>query len=314
MDELDLRAYQMLTVNARITYREMSETLGVNVPTAHGRIKGLIDNGIFTRFYATISPSYLNAVTAQISGVSRFKPLGPHLQDLVKKDFVEKAFIFGSNLIIVKVIVPRYEFLGNAVEHVHDALDLQDFQVMLPASVSVGGVPIHNKFVGSKELAPMDYRIINALHDDSRRPLVDVAEELDVSVKTVKGRLDRLIESRAIDFGIHWSPEKSSGIAFVVMIDLKPETNKEAFARVLNERFGPHIILTMQYHNKPNFMTAKCWFPTMDRHSEFVSEVEGMGVVKSVNSRVIQSTHLYETWRDRVLRERADAKKAPTSP
>jgi DNA-binding Lrp family transcriptional regulator len=307
MDEIDLRAYQLLFTNGRLTYRELGDELGVNIPTVHRRIQDLIGEGIFTKFYANISLGYLNAVTAQITGVSRCKPLGPQIISLLKKDYIERVLLFGSNLVAVTMLLPRYEDIGLAVEYICNTLRLQDFHVMLPTVVATGSVPIYSRYVGEKELTPLDYKIIFALHDDSRRPLVEVAEELQISVKTVKSHLDKMIESGAIEFGADWVPERSSGIPSVVKVEFKPEVDKGAFITELNEAYGPKVILTIQYYNRPDLVVANCWFPTMDEHVEFIRKVEMKEGVKEVDSRVIQSTHLYETWRDRVLRERAEA-------
>jgi len=305
MDEIDLRAYQMLFTNGRLTYRELADQLGVNIPTVHRHIHDMIDQGIFTKFYANISLGYLGAVTAQIVGVSRCKPLGPQIPNLLKKDFVEKVFLFGSNLVTVTVLLPRYEDMGQAVEHICNTLRLQDLMVMLPTVVATNGTSIYRSYSGDKELTPLDYKIIYALHGDSRRPLIDVAQELQVTVKTVKGRLDRMIKNGAIEFGVAWAPERSSGISSVVSIGFQPDVDKDLFIAELNARSGPNVIITSQYYNRPDLVVANCWFPTMDEHVEFLRGVEAMEGVKEVDSRIVQSTHFCETWRDRLLRERA---------
>jgi DNA-binding Lrp family transcriptional regulator len=307
MDDIDLRAFQLLFTNGRLTYRELGNELGINTPIVHRRVHDLIDQGVFTKFYANISLGYLNAVTAQIAGVSRCKPLGPQIPTLLKKDFVEKVFLFGSNLITVSMILPRYEDMGMAVEHICNTLKLQDFMVLLPTTVSTGNVPIYTTYTGDKELTALDYKIIYALHDDSRRPLIEVADKLQVSVKTVKSRLERMMKTGAIEYGAAWVPERSSGIPSIVMIEFKPGVDKETFIATLNEKYGSKVFLATQYYNRPDLVVANCWFPSMGDHVEFVHGVEAMDVVKAVDSRIIQSSLFCETWRDRVLRERAGA-------
>lgn len=308
MDELDLRAYQLLHANGRLTYREVGEKLGINTASVHARIRHLLDAGIFTRFSAKISLGYLNGVTAFLTGVSGFKPLTPHINELVKADYIEKVFLFGSNLVMMRLVLSKYDGLGMAVEHVCETLQLQDVQLMLPSVMSIGTAPMYPRYVGDKELTVLDYRIIHALHDDSRRPLNGVAEELQVSVKTVASRLDHMMETGAIEFSADFRLERSPGIPSVVMVEFQPGTNKVEFANSLSCRFGPHIITRVQYLNRPDYMSANCWFPTMEEHGIFIRTLEGMESVRTVNSRIIQSTQVYETWRDKLLRERAGAR------
>lgn len=307
MDSIDLRAFQLLFTNGRLTYRELGNELGINAPIIYRRIHDLIDQGIFTKFYANISLGYLNAVTAQITGVSRCKPMGPQIPSLLKKDFVEKVFQFGSNLVAVTMILPRYEDMGLAVEHICNTLKLQDFMVLLPTVVSTGNLPVYPQFTGDKELTILDYKVIYALHDDSRRPLIDIANELQVSVKTVRSRLERMMKTGAIEFGGAWAPERSSGIPSIVSMEFKPDVDKGTFITALSDKYTPNVFVTTQYYNRPDLVMAYCWFPSMGEHVEFVHDVEVMDVVKGIDSRIIQSTLFCETWRDRVLRERAGA-------
>ncbi|WP_019176387.1 AsnC family transcriptional regulator [Methanomassiliicoccus luminyensis] len=308
MDELDLRTYQLLHANGRLTYREVGEKLGINTAAVHARIRHLLDAGIFTRFTAKLSLSYLNGVITFLTGVSGFKPLSPHINELVKSDYIEKVFLFGSNLVMLRLVLPKYDDLGPAMEHICETLRLQDVQLMLPSSMVIGTASVHPKYVGDRELTLLDYKIVNALHDDSRRPLIGVAEELQCSVKTVKSRLDHMIEVGAIEFSADWRLERSSGIPSVVMVDFQPGTSKTELVNTLRCRFGPHIITTAQYSNRPDFMSANCWFPTMEEHGIFMRTLEGMDSVRTANSRIIQSTQIYETWRDKLLQIRAGAR------
>lgn len=308
MDDLDLRTYQLLHANGRLTYREVGEKLGINTASVHARIKNLLDSGIFTRFSAKVSLSYLNGVVTFLTGVSDLKPLTPHIKELVKADYIEKVYLFGSNLVMMRMILSKYDDMGPAVEQVRETLQLRDVQFLLPSARTIGMVPVHPKYTGDKELTHLDYRIINALHEDSRRPLIGVAKDLQVSVKTVKNRLDNMIKTGAIEFSADFRLEKSPGIPSVVMVDFRPGTNKEEFTNVLGCRFGPHIITKVQYLNRPDFVSANCWFPTMEEHGIFICNLESMDCVRTVDSRIIQKTQVYETWRDKLLWERAGAR------
>lgn len=50
-----------------------------------------------------------------------------------------------------------------------------------------------------RRLSPLDWRILLAMHDDARRPLSDVAEEIGVTAKTVRNRLQTMRDEGSID-------------------------------------------------------------------------------------------------------------------
>lgn len=306
MEEKDLRLFQMLMVNCRLTHRQLAERLSITVPAVHRRLQALTDQGIFTRFYANISLGYLGAVPTAVVGISKAKDLEEKIRQLVRKDYVEKVFLFGSNTAIITALLERLDGLASAVEHVRDTLDLQEFGVVMPRVVAAANAPIYRSYNGSKELSRLDYRIIAALHVDARRPIVDVAGELGVSTKTARGHLDRMIRTGAIEFGVDWKPERSSGISSMVRIEVRPEADKDDFVTRLNERFGPRVIITTTYHNYPDIVSANCWSPTVDSHSEMMRDIGAEDRVVDVDSRIAHRTCLFETWRERLLLERAN--------
>ncbi len=305
MDDKDLRIFQLLLINNRLTHREMAQELDISVPSVHRRFQNLIAQGIFSKFTANISTGYLKAIPIKVMGVSESRSIGKRMDELVKCEYTEKVYQFGSNVLVITLLLRSLDDLGPTVEHIRDCLEIKDLTVVIPSMVTSANIPIHKKYSGTAALSVIDYQIIEALHDDARRPLIEVAETLNLSVKTVKRHLDAMVEQGSIEMGTNWKPEKTSGIYSLIHLELGSGVNRRHHIARLNDRFGPRILVSLESSNLPDMIVLSCWSPTMDEHVELVEEISKDSEVELIFSRIIRSTWLFETWRSKLLHERA---------
>ena len=73
-------------------------------------------------------------------------------------------------------------------------------------------------------LTTIDYKILKALNKDARKPMTDIADDVGLSAKTVKKRLDRMIENYLVEFTIQIKAEHNltlSEIAFANKLIIK---------------------------------------------------------------------------------------------
>ena len=77
-------------------------------------------------------------------------------------------------------------------------------------------------------LCDLDYKIIRSLKEDSRKATSVVAEEIGVSTKTVRRRLNRMIKNFLIVFSIDWYPDASNDIISAFHVQLKPDADPNA--------------------------------------------------------------------------------------
>ena len=70
VDETDLMICGMLIQNARLTYREMADVLGISLQAVHKRMQLLQQTGVIAGFHTFLSISYLDAVVVHIMGTS----------------------------------------------------------------------------------------------------------------------------------------------------------------------------------------------------------------------------------------------------
>jgi DNA-binding Lrp family transcriptional regulator len=316
MDDKDLRIFQLLLINNRVTHREIAEELGISVTSVHRRVQNLIDQGILSMFTANISTGYLKAVPVKVIGTSECTSINcctdgectsanGCMKKLSRRDDVEKVYHFGSNVTITTLLLKGLDELGAAVEHVRESLEIKKPTVVIPCKVTSANVPIHKKYTGTAPLSSLDLKIVQALHEDARKPLKEVADGLDVSVKTVRNHFDKMVGQGSIELGTIWKPEKTSGVYSVVHVELQPRGEKNRYIASINEKFGPRILVSLETSNLPDLIVLSCWSPTMDQHVRMVEQLSQGPDVALAYSRVIRSTWLFNSWRSKLLNKKS---------
>jgi DNA-binding Lrp family transcriptional regulator len=165
------------------------------------------------------------------------------------------------------------------------------------------------KVCWSAELSSVDYRIVHALQGDSRNAVEDIANELNLSARTVKRHLDRMIDDGAIEFGLDWNPGYSTGITSLIMVKAKPGADLGRIRTRLNESFGGSLIFITSFVNSLDILGCYSWTPTVMKQKEIMDEIGHTEGVDHTMSTLLQDGWVQETWRDRLLREKAGQKK-----
>ena len=151
-----------------------------------------------------------------------------------------------------------------------------------------------------RTLYALDYQIIRALKDDSRKPISEVADELGISAKTARRRLNRLIQNGLIELSIEWYPDASHDILTLVQLQLAPDVDPvSAFKRL--QKYSPHILFYWQFVNIPNLATYAVWTSTMKELQTIRASLEKEEGVLSVMPNVLYVGYIFSTWRDRIV-------------
>ena len=308
MDETDLRLCQLLIENSRRPQRELAEELGIGVAGVHRRIQSLVDQKVVRGFRANISSAYLRAVSAQVDGVCECQSVEGVLDRLGAIGSVSSVLTSAANLTALTLILRRIEDLGPTVEQARDILQMTKPKVTISTMIYVGTKPLGKDFTSDRELSRIDYRIINSLHCNSRKPIIDVADEIGITPKTARNRLELMEKEGSIEYGLDWEPARTAGASFIIRIDLKPGVDRSEFISQINKRFGARFILTFAHSNELDYVCGYCWAPTVAQHSDLVGALKADDKVKDVRSGIVQGEWSLETWRDRLLKERASGK------
>ncbi|NPV85024.1 MAG: Lrp/AsnC family transcriptional regulator [Anaerolineae bacterium] len=87
----------------------------------------------------------------------------------------------------------------------------------------------------SKTYDDLDYQIILALHADARMPAADIARKVGANERTVRKRIQRLIDTKAIRPTVIVEPDAFDYVtATDIFLEVDPKWEQEIIARLLS--------------------------------------------------------------------------------
>lgn len=305
MDDVDLRICQLLFQNSRRPQRELADLLGLNVAAVHRRIESLIDQQIIVEFTANLSRNYLRAVPVQVEGISSCDSVEQAVEHLSAIDSVQSVLTAAANLTTVSLLLRDISELGATVERVRGVLQMPQPNVTISMKIFAGNEPLDREYTGKTELSRIDYRIVSSLQHNSRKPVVDVAEDIGLTPKTVRLHLEAMERDGSIEYGLVWNPGITTGSTFILRVDLRPGVDKMRFSQTLSQKFGARVLLTFIHSNLPDSLCGYCWAPTAAQHYEMTDTIsKDEGVVKA-SSGIVHREWTFETWRAGLLKQKA---------
>ncbi|HTO31165.1 MAG TPA: Lrp/AsnC family transcriptional regulator [Pararhizobium sp.] len=120
LDDLDRRLLDILSLNARISLKELAQEAGLSSPSTADRLRRLEDRGVITGFTVGINPVALGYA---LQAVVRVRPM-PGMLHIVEKliqetpEFVECDKVTGDDCFIAKLLVRDMEQLDTILDKV----------------------------------------------------------------------------------------------------------------------------------------------------------------------------------------------------
>jgi len=298
VDKTDLVLSLLLLANSRTSFRELGEKTGLSVPAVHKRIQALRDAGVLRAFTARVSMFSLNAITILILGKSEAAPIEGVHEKLGAHESVYWVTHAGGNYLVVGAYLRSISEMDACVAFVKAEAKMPDPTV---AIVSLFPSP------AEAPLTRLDYRIIAALHKDSRIPISEVAEKVGVSAKTASRRLSRMVANALVELSVEWYPDAANDIMTFYQLYLRPGTDaRTAGARLLN-KYGPNVLFFYAFSNLPNLIVTMVWTPSMRELKEIQAGFESEGLFENIVPNVLYTGYIFDTWRDTLLMENAKA-------
>ncbi|MFX1308814.1 MAG: Lrp/AsnC family transcriptional regulator [Promethearchaeota archaeon] len=303
MDEVDLKIILLLMNNSRLTYREISDHLGLSVNAIYKRIQALIDIRTIEKFTASLKPYAINAIYTFIFGQSSAQDMDKAIIELGKHDNTCQIILSSRN----------YVYVGSMLENIHQLDDYASYasQVMKIQSPKIGllsgvhytaPIPYIVPKSRSMNFDNLDIAIIRSLHNDSRKPISEVADEVDSTSNTIRRRLTRMIEEGIIDLSINFNPEASSDIFATFQITVKPSVDKNEVAQLLNEKFHPNLFYCWTFSNLPNLILCWVWANNTKELTELVENIK-KETIDSIVFDIMYKVYYFDTWKEKILYE-----------
>ena len=120
LDDLDRRLLDILSLNARISLKELAQEAGLSSPSTADRLRRLEDRGVITGFTVGVNPAALGYA---LQAVVRVRPM-PGMLHIVEKliqdtpEFVECDKVTGDDCFIAKLLVRDMEQLDTILDKV----------------------------------------------------------------------------------------------------------------------------------------------------------------------------------------------------
>lgn len=302
MDEIDFSISMLLMVNSRIPYRELAEIFNMSVNSIHKRVKALVDLGVIQKFKARLGvinfPNISNIIMFGTPDVKNKKKL---INKLGASEYIYNVTQSAGNLFYIHAYIRNLKDLDSLVSFVRKTGNIKELTV----GIDKGMPPIDLEDLKNKTLSDLDYLIINSLKDNSRKTISEIADEVGVSTKTVKRRLDRLIDNFLIQFLIDWYPDKTGEVLSIIILRLNPDNmiDDNEFINKLREKYGSKILFSWSFSNLPNLKLISVWTKSMKElqnlQSSFLSEN-----YESVEVTVLFEGKMFPTWIDTHLKDK----------
>jgi Lrp/AsnC family transcriptional regulator for asnA, asnC and gidA len=296
MDKTDVILSMLLLANSRTPYRELADRLNLSANAVHKRIQSLINQGIIRKFTTTISLPALGAVAVLLYGISKAESLGKLHEKLGKHGSIYWLTLGGGNFVILGAYLRSMLELESLTDYVKKEVLMPNPTVgIFSATQSKADTNLE------KVLHSLDRQIIYALSNDSRKPIADIAEEVEVTAKTVRRRLNTMISKGLIEFSMHWYPDTSNDIFSTMHLRLKPDANRDAVARVLKSYY-PNLLFYYPFINIPNELLCFLWTNTMKELKEIQQHLVSEEIVASIVPNILYTGYIFDTWRNELVR------------
>jgi len=314
MDQIDFTICMMLMWNSRTPYRELAEPFKMSVNSIHKRVKAMVNLGILDKFVTTLSFRAFKPIPSNVVmfGDSTVKNVKGLIEKLGANENIYTVSQHSGNLFIIHAYLRNLNELEPLVSFIKQTAEIPELKVGLEGTPmrSIPEVDITREV----KLSTTDFLIINALKNNSRKPVVEIAEEIGISTKTVRRHLDRLIKNHLIDFSVHWYPDKCSEVTAMIILTLKPtiDTDKTEIIKTLRDRYGQTILFTWVFSTLPNIIVVCVWVSTMKELQDIQTSLNSDDF-ESVSINIGIGGKIFPSWRDKYLEDKIKEIKGKTA-
>lgn len=294
MDFVDLKIIRLLFQNCRISYREISEVIDISLNAVYKRVQKMIDSGLIADFTAKPSNSYLKAINILIYGKSKDTNPKKIIQDIGSDEHGYFIGLATNNIILIEAYLRDISEMYDYTESIIDKAKLID------PFIGIKKIS-YNMTVG--ELYKTDFRILKTIYNNARMSYNEIAEKIRISTKTVKKRMDTMVEEYLVDFSINFAPHLEGMIIsnFQIRIAQDKDSNLE-FQRIA-QKFDNFILYLQQFSNQPKHIMLTAMVRSNTELSELYSELQQQNFAE-IEQFIIFQGEFRETWRDRLFQQK----------
>jgi len=292
MDEIDLFIIRKLLENSRLTFRELADMTDMSVSGIHKRIRSLEDDGIITAYIARPSIIALKCLWVAIFGTSNAISMDVVSKELGQHESIRMVSIAGGKFLYIPGLLRNISELQDYSSYVSKTAQISD------PTIGIISVP----YITTPEpLTSIDYKILKTLNRDARKPITDIADDVGISAKTVRKRLNRMIEQKLVSFTIEWTPMYENTYVIDFYLFLKEGTNINSTIQHLNKKYSQNIAYRLTFSNIPHLILF-CTLMKTSKDTQRIQEELQTERFKDVIPHIFLSIMWYNCWVDQLLR------------
>jgi DNA-binding Lrp family transcriptional regulator len=209
LDSVDIGILRALGENSRVSYQEMSRTLGMTANAVKKRVNKLFESGTIHSFVVYLSLAmadaevYLAIVTTE----------GIKSEENILKMIVEDPHVFSVGRLSDGscIVFAEYEGSGNETK----------LESYLKEIDGITGVEIHKLRSprGKKvDFKPLQVRVLKCLVEDPRMPATDVASKTGLTPRRVRSIISKLIDGGGLNFVARLNLNAGPGVIYYAQI------------------------------------------------------------------------------------------------
>jgi DNA-binding Lrp family transcriptional regulator len=288
LDKNDLTILPTLARDCRTSYGSIGSQIGLTAKSVKARVKKMVGSGVIEKFVVRVNPVAFGYRTAIVlirtsSGITK--------DDVIQrvKEFGDLAYhVHHMGRTSVAALIIKKPLDEKITQSLNDRLK--------PATVvriSVVGLSL----AASSDLSETDLRIIKCLLlSGARIEISDIAKEVGISEKTTTRRLNRMKESRLLDFSIQCSPAAMVGyIQFVIPIIVAKSHYHNVLERMYSE-FQANILYSPSVIQPEDQLTFVLFGENVFVVDYVLARVNSFAGVKSADAYILTKWQYYDDW------------------
>lgn len=292
MDETDLALCRTLLINSRLSYSELGKALDLTPQAVHRRVQSLMEAEIITGTGTFLTLKAQGRMWVVVFGWSRAASMDDVATRLRQDQEVAVFFVASGNYVYIHGAVSDANEMASFVARMQKAAMMHEVQVGIMPSPAPAP---------KDALTRLDLRIVKSMQEDARKPISVIANEVGVSVKTAKRKLDRMVQEDLVQFSIHWRPDTQGDTVTNIHLSIKEDVEREKVAFQLIKRMSAGVVRTYSFSNLPNQLIVMLWSRNVKEMKKTCRELEGDGYFHSVVPNIIRDIHYYDGHRHAIL-------------
>ncbi len=256
MDSLDKVLLLELSTDCRVSFSHLSRKYKISPNSVKNRVQKLIEREIILGFITELNPLLFNANTTLISFQFKNK-----INNEILNKIGNHQLVYGGGVSLDSGFATAFYRTNKELSHLNDffysfedlkALEL--YPVLPPLSVNDSPPQGH-----ISDLQPIDWLILYHIRDNGRIPLSKLAKKTQVTVKTLKKRIESMKKRNFITLTIRLNPGAiSKGMMCIIIVELSKITHLIRFEieKKIREIRPDNFWVSWQVVDRPKILLA----------------------------------------------------------